>query len=112
MAYASVSEITACADLGLCANPSSFAEKEASYTNAISQLKAAKLVVSSWAPIKRGVPAEQANENLIEIIEGCQGAVVAMSELHRNAGLVSGAGVTQPVDTQCDQAVRAVRAMK
>ncbi|MVO17391.1 hypothetical protein [Parasedimentitalea huanghaiensis] len=111
-AYENVTKITACVDLGLCAQPNSFSNKEENYTQAISSLKSSYLIIASWEPSSSNSPAMEANQLLLEMIKGCETAVINLSNLHRSSGLISGAGVAQPVDIQCDQAVRAVRAMK
>lgn len=111
-AYEQITEITACIDLGLCATTKSFKGKEENYTKAISALKSAYLIVASWKSNNPDLPATEANTTLLEIVKGCESAIVTLADLHKSVGLIAGSGVSQPVDIQCDQAVRAIRANK
>lgn len=110
-AYSSVSEITACVDLGLCATPASFTAKEGNYINAIAGMKTAETTVSNWKPPFESAPSSKSKKLLLELIDGCRSQLISLSNIHRQSGVPAGAGLTQPVDVACNQALRATQAM-
>lgn len=110
--HKAVSEITACIDMGLCADVASFEQREQIYTKAVAGLKTARLRAETWEPPRRSATGAEAKTLLIEMIDGCQAQLMELGERHRKNGVPQNAGFTQPVDTACDQALRAVQALK
>ncbi|MEM1361564.1 MAG: hypothetical protein AAGF94_07580 [Pseudomonadota bacterium] len=110
-AYTSISQITACVDLGLCATPASFTAKESDYISAIAGMKTAETIVSNWNPPFDNAPSSKSKKLLLELIDGCRMQLVSLSDIHRKNGVPAGVGLTQPVDVSCNQALRATQAM-
>ena len=59
-----------------------------------------------------GRRAEDARGATVGFIKGCSAQVSGLATLHRTYGLVPGTGATTAMMVSCDQAAKAVGAMK
>jgi hypothetical protein len=109
-AHTDVFRITACVELGLCASAESFVEQRENYIGAMSSLGTARALAGNLdAPSET---ARGARDELESFIVGCAAQLQALAGLHRAGRALPGIGLTQPVETACDQALRAAQAMQ
>ncbi len=109
-AHTAVFQITACVELGFCAGAESFDEREENYVDAMSSLGTARVLAANLeAPTDT---ARDSRDELVSFITGCAEQLQALAGLHRAGSALPGIGLTQPVETACDQALRAAQAMK
>lgn len=112
-AYTAVASITACIELGSCLENDGFEKQEKDYTTAISNLKSSKILASSLKISSRSITAKQAKDDLISFIDECHSQVMVLADFHKKSIIPSGGGgITQPVDTVCDQMLRSTQALK
>ncbi len=110
-AYSGVAKLSAEIELGSYVDPATYAAATSEYSNILGPLQVAALRADTL-PVQAKAPAEKARTLLVGLIKGCQGQVTAVAAIHKAAGLAPGAGISAPMMASCDQAARAVQALK
>lgn len=109
-AYESVAKLAAQAEMGLYQDKATYAGTVDTYAT-IQGALAVVAVRAASAPVA-GKRAEQARDMTVGFIKGCSAQVSGLATLHKTYGVVPGTGATQAMMVSCDQAAKAVGAMK
>jgi hypothetical protein len=109
-AYESVAKLAAQAEMGLYQDKATYAGTVDAYANIQGALAVAAVRAAS-APVA-GKPAETARDATVGFIKGCGAQVSGLATLHKTYGVVPGTGATTAMMVSCDQAAKAVGAMK
>ena len=108
--FAATSELLAKAELGEFVTPQSYPPAVDTYAKAISGMETARLLASTGGTATEA--AETAKATQLAVIDACLANIKSLAGLHRSGGLIPGTGATQPVRVACDQAVRAIQALR
>lgn len=109
-AYESVAKLAAQAEMGLYQDKATYAGAVDTYATIQGALAVAAVRAAS-APTA-GKRAEAARDATVGFVKGCSAQVAGLATLHRTYGLVPGTGATTAMMVSCDQAAKAVGAMK
>ncbi|SFJ41660.1 hypothetical protein [Caulobacter sp. UNC279MFTsu5.1] len=109
-AYESVAKLAAQAEMGLYQDKATYPGAVDTYAT-IQGALAVVAVRAASAPVA-GRRAEDARGATVGFIKGCSAQVSGLATLHRTYGLVPGTGATTAMMISCDQAAKAVGAMK
>ncbi len=106
-----VAKIAADADLGKYTTAASFADAESQYSDITAALTIAALRAGNDPASKRGT-AMSARDAIVQQINDCKQRVMELVSLHKSGGLQPASGVAGTTLVSCNQAARAVHAMK
>jgi len=109
-AYEGVAKLSAQAEMGLYQDKATYDATVGAYAD-IQGALAVAAVRAATAPTA-GKRAAQARDMTVGFIKGCSAQVAGMAALHKAYGVVPGTGATQAMMVSCDQAAKAVGAMK
>ncbi|MBC7667300.1 MAG: hypothetical protein H7236_02325 [Gemmatimonadaceae bacterium] len=109
-AYEGVARLAAEAEMGLYQDKATYTGKIGTYADIQAALAVAAIRAGS-APVG-GKPAGQARDLTVSFLKGCSGQVSGLATLHKTFGIVTGTGATTAMMVSCDQAAKAVGAMK
>ncbi len=109
-AYEGVARLAAQAELGVYADKASYAGAVNTYAD-IQGALAVAAVRAATAPTA-GKVAVQARDATVGFIKGCSAQVSGLANLHKTYGVTPGTGATTAMMISCDQAAKAVSAMK
>jgi len=109
-AYESVAKLAAQAEMGLYQDKTTYPATVDTYATIQGGLAVAAVRAAS-APVA-GKRAEQARDMTVGFIKGCSAQVTGLATLHQTFGVVPNTGATQAMMVACDQAAKAVAAMK
>ncbi|MEJ2816590.1 hypothetical protein [Caulobacter sp. CCG-8] len=109
-AYESVAKLAAQAEMGLYQDKATYPGTVDTYAT-IQGALAVVAVRAASAPVA-GKRAEQARDMTVGFIKGCSAQVSGLAKLHQTYGVVPNTGATQAMMVSCDQAAKAVGAMK
>jgi hypothetical protein len=109
-AYEGVARLAAQAELGLYADKASYPGALNSYADIQAGLAVAAIRAAA-APVA-GKPAIAARDATVGFLKGCSAQVSGLATLHKTYGVVPGTGATAAMMISCDQAAKAVGALK
>jgi len=109
-AYESVAKLAAQAEMGLYQDKATYPGAVDTYAT-IQGALAVVAVRAASAPVA-GKRAEDARDQTVGFIKGCSAQVSGLAALHKTYGVVPGTGATTAMMVSCDQAAKAVGAMK
>ncbi|KRA65991.1 hypothetical protein ASD79_01535 [Caulobacter sp. Root655] len=109
-AYEGVARLAAEAEMGLYQDKATYAGKIGTYAD-IQAALAVAAIRASTAPVG-GKRAGEARDITVGLIKGCGGQVSGLATLHKAFGVVPATGATTAMMVSCDQAAKAVGAMK
>ena len=109
-AYEGVAKLAAEAEMGLYQDKATYTGKIETYADIQAALAVAAIRAGS-APAG-GKPAVHARDLTVVFIKGCSSQVAGLATLHKTFGVVPGTGATTAMMISCDQAAKAVGAMK
>lgn len=109
-AYESVAKLAAQAEMGLYQDKATYDATVNTYAD-IQGALAVAAVRAATAPTA-GKRAAQARDMTVGFIKGCSAQVSGLAALHKAYGVSAGTGATQAMMVSCDQAAKAVGAMK
>jgi hypothetical protein len=103
-AYEGVAKLAAEAEMGL------YVGKIETYADIQAALAVAAIRAGSQPYAAK--PAQKAIDAEVALIKGCSTQVQGLAQLHQLAGIVPNTGATTAMMVSCDQAAKAVAAMK
>lgn len=109
--YLNVARLLAGVELGEFADPASYAEARPRYADVLATLTLAQQRAASL-PAPSGGSADRARDDMASLFADCRAQIVSMASIHRRVGLTVEMGVIAPVNTSCDAAARAARALR
>jgi hypothetical protein len=109
-AYESVAKLAAQAEMGLYQDKATYPGAVDTYAT-IQGALAVVAVRAASAPVA-GKRAGDARDQTVGFIKGCSAQVAGLAALHKAYGVVPGTGATTAMMISCDQAAKAVGAMK
>jgi hypothetical protein len=109
-AYESVAKLAAQAEMGLYQDKTTYPSAVDTYAT-IQGALAVVAVRAASAPVA-GKRAADARDQTVGFIKGCSAQVSGLATLHKTYGVVPGTGATTAMMVSCDQAAKAVGAMK
>jgi hypothetical protein len=108
--YLNVARLLAGVELGEFADPASYAEARPRYADVLATLTLAQQRAASLPA--SGGSADRARDDMASLFADCRAQIVSMASIHRRVGLTVEMGVIAPVNTSCDAAARAARALR
>ena len=109
-AYESAARLAAKAEMGAYQDKATYPGAVDTYAT-IQGALAVVAVRAASAPVA-GKRAEDARDQTVGFIKGCNAQVSGLAALHKTYGVVPGTGATTAMMVSCDQAAKAVGAMK
>jgi hypothetical protein len=109
-AYESVAKLAAQAEMGLYQDKATYPGAVDTYATIQGALAVAAVRAAS-APVA-GKRAEAARDATVGFIKGCGAQVSGLATLHRTYGVAPATGATTAMMVSCDQAAKAVGAVK
>jgi hypothetical protein len=109
-AYEGVARLAAEAEMGLYQDKATYAGKIGTYAD-IQAALAVAAIRAGTAPVG-GKRAGEARDITVGLIKGCGGQVSGLATLHKAFGIIPATGATTAMMVSCDQAAKAVGAMK
>lgn len=109
-AYEGVAKLAAQAEMGLYTDKATYAGAIGAYADIQAGLAVAAVRAGSQPYAAR--PAQKAIADEVALIQGCSAQVKGLAQLHQLAGIVPNTGATTAMMVACDQAAKAVTAMK
>lgn len=109
-AYEGVAKLAAEAEMGLYVDKSTYPGKIESYADIQAALAVAAVRAASQPYAAK--PAQKAIDIEVSLIKGCSTQVQGLAQLHQLQGIIPNTGATTAMMVSCDQAAKAVTAMK
>lgn len=109
-AYEGVAKLAAEGEMGLYADKATYAGAIGTYADIQAALAVAAVRAGSQPYAAR--PAQKAIAAEVSLIQGCSAQVKGLAQLHQMAGIIPNTGATTAMMVACDQAAKAVTAMK
>lgn len=109
-AYEGVAKLAAEAEMGLYVDKATYPGKIETYADIQAALAVAAVRAATQPYAAK--PAQKAIDAEVSLIKGCSAQVQGLAQLHQMAGIVPNTGATTAMMVSCDQAAKAVTAMK
>ncbi|PVM80118.1 hypothetical protein [Caulobacter radicis] len=109
-AYEGVAKLAAEAEMGLYVDKATYPGKIETYADIQAALAVAAVRAATQPYAAK--PAQKAIDAEVSLIKGCSAQVQGLAQLHQLQGIVPNTGATTAMMVSCDQAAKAVTAMK